>query len=130
MAKGGVTDVFVGAYQDIGAASKEFDALAQVVAARKVTLEAAILITRDKDGTVNVRQTVDRPGRRGAEWGAAVGFLVGLAAPPVLAATAIGAVAGGLGGKAVDKKLQAQMHDKIGENLPPGSAGIIAVFDE
>ena len=124
------TDVFVGGYRDIDAATKEFDELAGRVAEKELAIEAAILITRDEDGTVNVRQTADHRGRRGVEWGGAVGVLVGLAAPPLLATTAAGAVAGGLVGRFVDKRLEAGMHDTIGENLPPGTAGIIAVFDE
>ena len=72
-------------------------------------------------------QTADHRGRKGVEWGGGVGVLVGLAAPPLLAATAVGAVAGGLIGKFVDHRVETEMHDKIGENLPPGTAGIIAV---
>ena len=124
------TDVFVGGYQDIEAAAKEFDELAQGVAEKKVKIEAAILVTHAEDGTVTVQQTADDRGRKGVEWGGAVGILVGLAAPPLLAATAAGAVAGGLVGRFVDKRLETGMHDKIGENLPPGTAGIIAVFDD
>jgi hypothetical protein len=33
-------------------------------------------------------------------------------------------------GKFVDHRVKNEIHDKIGENLPPGSAGIIAVFDD
>ena len=33
-------------------------------------------------------------------------------------------------GKFVDHRVENEIHDKIGENLPPGSAGIIAVFDD
>jgi hypothetical protein len=33
-------------------------------------------------------------------------------------------------GKFVDRRVENEIHDKIGENLPPGSAGIIAVFDD
>ena len=33
-------------------------------------------------------------------------------------------------GKFVDHRVEQEIHDKIGENLPPGSAGIIAVFDD
>ena len=62
--------------------------------------------------------------------GGGVGFLVGLAAPPLLPVTAAGAVAGGLIGRFVDHRVQTRMHDKIGENLPPGSAGIIALFED
>jgi arylsulfatase A-like enzyme/uncharacterized membrane protein len=124
------TDVFVGAYPDIDAATKDFDVLAALVKDKKVRVEAAILITHAADGSVSVQQTSDHRGRMGVEWGGGVGFLVGLAAPPLLAATAAGAVAGGLIGKFVDHRVQTQMHDKIGENLPPGTAGIIALFED
>ena len=33
-------------------------------------------------------------------------------------------------GKFVDHRVENEIQDKIGENLPPGSAGIIAVFDD
>ncbi|MGE5273371.1 MAG: sulfatase-like hydrolase/transferase [Verrucomicrobiota bacterium] len=124
------TDVFVGGYPDVETAAREFDELAALVAEKKVKLEAAILITHDEDGTVGVRQTADHRGRKGVEWGGAVGVLVGLAAPPLLATTAAGAAAGGLVGKFVDRRVETEMHDKIGENLPPGTAGIIAVFED
>jgi len=58
------------------------------------------------------------------------GVLVGLAAPPLLAVSAAGAAAGGLVGKFVDKRLETEMHDKIGENLPAGTAAIVAAFDD
>ena len=125
-----VTDVLVGGYPDIDEAMKDFDALAKRVEDKQVELEAAILITHAEDGTVAVAQTADHRGRKGVEWGGGVGVLVGLAAPPLLAVTAAGAVAGGLVGKFVDKRLETEMHDKIGENLPPGTAGIIAAFDD
>ncbi|HEU6445857.1 MAG TPA: DUF1269 domain-containing protein, partial [Gaiellaceae bacterium] len=124
------TDVFVGGYTDVDAATSDFEALAALVRDKKVEIEAAILVTHDEDGTVHVQQTADHRGRKGVEWGGAVGLLVGLAAPPLLATTAVGAAAGGLVGKFADKRLETQMHDKIGENLPPGTAGIIAVFED
>ena len=45
--------VCVGGYKDLGAAAKEFDVLAQAVADKKVSIEAAILITHAEDGTVS-----------------------------------------------------------------------------
>ncbi|HTP20709.1 MAG TPA: arylsulfatase [Solirubrobacteraceae bacterium] len=124
------TDVLVAAYPDVDAATREFDALATAVEAKRVRIEGAILITHAADGSVNVRQTADHRGRKGVEWGGGVGFLVGLAAPPLLAATAAGAVAGGLIGRFVDHRVETEMHDKIGENLPPGTAGIITLFED
>ena len=125
-----LTDLFVGIYQDPDVAAQDFDALAEAAAGKAVRIEAAILVTHTADGEVQVRQTADRRGRKGVAWGGAVGVLVGLAAPPLLATTAAGAAAGGLVGKFVDKRVATEMHDKLGENLPAGSAAIIALFDD
>jgi arylsulfatase A-like enzyme/uncharacterized membrane protein len=124
------TDVLVAGYQDIDTANKDFESLAAQVKDGNVEIEGVILVTHAKDGTVSVQQTGDHLGRKGAGWGGGVGVAVGLFAPPLLASVAVGAVAGGVIGKFVDHRLQHEIHDKIGENLPPGSAGVIAVFDD
>lgn len=124
------TAVLVAAYSDVDTATSDFEALAAATADRTVSLEGAILVTHAEDGTVDVRQTADHRGRKGAGWGGGVGLAVGLLSPPLLASTAMGAAAGGLAGKFVDHRLETDLHDKIGENLPPGSAGIITVFDD
>ncbi|MGZ4304014.1 MAG: sulfatase-like hydrolase/transferase, partial [Solirubrobacteraceae bacterium] len=124
------TDVLVAGYQDVESATKDFESLVVAVKDKKVEIEGVILVTHDKGGNVSVRQTGDHLGRKGAGWGGGVGLAVGLFAPPLLAAIGVGAVAGGVVGKFVDHRLQHQIHDKIGESLPPGSAGIIAVFDD
>jgi hypothetical protein len=80
-----------------------------------------ILVTHDHEGNVSVRQTGDQMGRKGAGWGGGVGLAVGLFAPPLLASVAVGAVAGGLVGKFASHRLESEIHDKIGENLPPGT---------
>jgi len=125
------TDVLVAGYRGIGMATRDFDRLVARVKDGKVEIEGVILVTHDKHGNVSVRQTGDHLGRTGVKWGAGVGLAVGLFAPPMLVSTAVtGAVAGGLVGKFVDHRVATGIHDKIGENLPPGSAGIIAVFDD
>ncbi len=125
-----LTDVLVAGYEDIEAATKDFEALIARVRAKEVAVEGVILVTHDRVGNVTVRQTGDNLGRKGAGWGGGVGVAVGLFAPPLLASAAVGAVAGGVVGKFVDHRIQSEIHDKIGVNLPAGSAGIIAVFDD
>ena len=124
------TDVLVAGYQDIEEATKDFEALVAAVKQGAVSIEGVILVTHAQDGSVAVRQTGDDRGRKGTGWGGGVGLAVGLFAPPLLASVAVGAVAGGVIGKFVDHRVEQDIHDKIGENLPPGSAGIIAVFDD
>ena len=124
------TDVLVAGYQEIDEATRDFEALVALVKDKSVEIEGVILVTHAQDGSVAVRQTGDNLGRKGMGWGGGVGLAVGLFAPPLLASVAFGAVAGGVIGKFVDHRLESQIHDQIGENLPPGSAGIIAVFDD
>ncbi len=125
-----LSDVLVAGYRDIDAATTDFDNLVAQVKAKAVRIEAAILVTRDPAGNVVVQQTGDHMGRKGAGWGGSVGFLVGLAAPPLLAATVVGAAAGGLAGRFAKHRVESGIHDKIGENLPPGTAALIATYDE
>jgi len=125
-----VTDVLVAGYPDVDTAAKEFDALVAEVKAKKVTIEGAILISHDKDDNVIVQQTGDHLGRKGLGYGGAVGFLVGLAAPPLLAATVVGAAAGGIAARFAKHKVETGLHDKIGEALKPGTAAILAMFEE
>ena len=124
------TDVLVAGYQEIEEATRDFEALVALVKEKKLEIEGVILVTHARDGSVAVRQTGDNLGRKGMGWGGGVGLAVGLFAPPLLASVAVGAVAGGVIGKFVDHRVENDIHDKIGENLPPGSAGIIAVFDD
>jgi arylsulfatase len=84
---------------------------------------------KDAEGEVTVQETGDHLGRKGLKVGAGVGLVVGLFAPPLLAATAIGAAAGGVLGKLARKRVQAGIGDKMDDALPPGSAGIIAIYD-
>jgi arylsulfatase A-like enzyme/uncharacterized membrane protein len=123
------TEVLVAGYQDAETAGKEFDALVGRVKARQVRLEAVILVAHDVAGNVTVQKTGDHLGRTGAKWGGAVGFLVGLAAPPLLAATVVGAAGGGVLGRIADHKLETGLHDKLGAAMKPGTAVVIAMFD-
>src|SRR5512144_829200 len=60
--------------------------------------------------------------------GAGVGLVVGLFQPELLGAVAVGAGAGGLVGRFVEHRLTSGLGDKVGEALPPGSAGVVTVF--
>jgi arylsulfatase A-like enzyme/uncharacterized membrane protein len=125
-----LTDVLVAGYRRGDAATDDFDRLMRAVGDGQVRIEGAILVTRDDDGAVTVRQHGDHRGRTGLGWGAGAGLVVGLFSPPLLGSIVAGAAAGGLIGRFTDRRVESGVHDKIGENLPPGSAAIIAVFDD
>jgi arylsulfatase A-like enzyme/uncharacterized membrane protein len=124
------TNVLVAGYRDVDTAAADFEGLLTRAKNKEVAIDGAILVTHASDGTVNVEQTGDHLGRKGMGWGGGVGLAVGLFSPPLLASVAVGAAAGGVIGRFVEHRVGREMHDKIGENLPPGSAGVIVVLDE
>jgi arylsulfatase A-like enzyme/uncharacterized membrane protein len=124
------SDLVVAAYQSIDLAQRDFDGLMDLTKAKKVKIDGAILVSHDNDGNVTVADTGSHLGRKGAGWGGGVGVIVGLFAPALLPAVAVGAAGGAIVGKFVQHRLKTGIHDQIGENLPPGTAGIIVMFDD
>ena len=121
-------DVLVAGYQDIETARTDFDRLVGLVKAKMVKVEGVILVSHDADGDVTIADAGDHVGRKGLGWGAGVGLVVGLFAPPLLASVILGGAGGAVVGKFADHQLKSGIKNKIGQLLPPGSAGIIAVF--
>src|SRR5271166_2874205 len=120
-------DVLVGAYQSLGAAKRDFDAVTALVKAKQIRVEGVILVEHDEDGEVSVVSTGDHMGRHGLGWGAGVGLVVGLLQPELLAAVAVGGAGGGVAGKFADPRLKSELSETLGEALPRGSAGLIVV---
>src|SRR5947199_1107761 len=78
---------------------------------------------------VAVKETGDQLGRKGLKIGGGVGLAVGLFAPPLLAATVVGGAVGGVVGKFARHRVESGLEEKMGAALPPGSAGIVAIYD-
>jgi uncharacterized membrane protein len=122
-------DVVIAAYLIPDLAEKEFDALVKLVEGGQLEVEGVVLVTVDADGTVAVKETGDHLGRKGLEIGGGVGLVVGLFAPPLLAATVVGGAVGGVIGKFAKHRVESGLEEKMGAALPPGSAGIVAIYD-
>jgi uncharacterized membrane protein len=122
-------DVVIAAYLIPDLAKKDFDGLVKLVEDKQLEVEGVALVTVDTDGTVAVDETGDHLGRKGVKIGGGVGLVVGLLAPPLLAATVVGGAAGGLVGKFTKHKVESGLGEKLGAALPPGSAGIVAIYD-
>jgi len=122
-------DVLIAAYLFEDLAKQDFDAVLKLAEQKTITVEGVVLVQKDADGEVHVAETGDHLGRKGAKIGGGVGLVVGLFAPPLLAATAVGAAAGAVLGKFAKHRLQSGIAEKMDTALPPGSGGVIAVYD-
>jgi arylsulfatase len=121
-------DVVIAAYLVPDLAKNDFDALVKLVEAKELEVEAVALVTNDADGNIVVDETGDHLGRKGVKIGGGVGLVVGLLAPP-LASVVVGGAVGGLVGKLAKHKLDSGLGEQFGTALPPGTAGIVAIYD-
>ncbi len=122
-------DVLISVYLIPELAKQDFDAFVGLAGEGAITTDGVVLVTKDADGEVTVEETGDHLGKKGAVAGGGVGLVLGLFAPPLLAATAIGAGLGAVAGKFARKRLESGIGEKMDDALPPGSAGIIAIYE-
>src|SRR6266550_2176647 len=117
------TDVLIGGYMSKDAAQDDYEA----VLACGGYLHGAVVVAKDLKGELSVEQT-DHMVREGAEGLGAVGFAVGLFAPPLLAATAIGAAVGAGAGKLLHHRTASKLEEQAGATIPVGGAGLIVAY--
>jgi arylsulfatase len=117
------TDVLIGGYLSSEAAHEDYEA----VLGCGERLWGAVVVSKGLDGSVSLEQS-DHTVEEGAAGLAGVGFVVGLFAPPLLAATAIGAALGAVGGKALHKKIGSGVEKMAEDTIPIGGAGLIVAY--
>jgi uncharacterized membrane protein len=122
-------DVVIAAYLIPELAQQDFDGLVKLVGDKQLEVEGVALVTNDADGNVTVKETGDHLGRKGLKIGGGVGLVVGLLSPPLLASAIVGGAAGGLIGKFARHRVESGLEQKMGAALPPGSAGVVAIYD-
>ena len=111
-------------------ASRTSTRSSKLVEEKTISSDGVVLVTKDADGEVQVEETGDHLGRKGAKVGGGVGLVVGLFAPPLLAATAVGAAVGAAGrGSSRASGSAPGSARRWTTRCPPGSAGVIAIYD-
>ena len=116
-------DVLIGGYLSKEAATEDYES----VLGCGGYLHGAVVVTKDLEGNLEVQQT-DHMVREGAAGLGAVGFAVGLFAPPLLAATAVGAVIGAGAGKLLHHRTADKLEEQAGATIPIGGAGLIVAY--
>ncbi len=93
-------DVLIGVYLVPDLAQRDFDGLVKLIEAKSATINGVILVSKDAQGEIHLSDAGDPVGRR----------------PKVV-------------GKAVRLLMGKKIGDQLDEQLPPSSAGIVAVYD-
>ncbi len=117
-------DVLIGGYLSKDAAEEDYNAVRECGG----HLQGAVIVSKDLEGELSVEQT-DHMVREGAEGLGAIGFAVGLIAPPaLLATTAVGAAIGAGAGELLHHEVKEKLEQQAGETIPLGGAGLIVAY--
>ena len=123
-------DLYIAAYDDPNAAQADWDAIKELAQQKVITVDALVLVSRDMDGKIDVKDNFHTVGVA-AGLGAAGGLLIGLIFPPAfLASGVVGAGIGAGVGGLVSHASKKDIKEEVADSLPPGSSGIVALFDE
>jgi uncharacterized membrane protein len=119
--------LLVAAYDNEATAEQDFAAIKEM---DDLSVVAAVVLSRDEAGKVEVKEHGGGLIKRGTALGAVGGLVVGLFAPPLLLAGVVGAgIGAGVGAIAKhhdEKKVGVDVQDW----LPDGSSAIVAVVDD
>jgi len=121
--------LYVATYGDAESATEDYRSLK---AAEGADLEvvSSVVMHRDSDGKVSVDEHGSGHVAGGALIGGGAGLVLGLFAPPLLAATAIGAGVGAIAGKLAERHEEKRIGVDLEETLPKGSSAVVAVIDD
>ncbi len=123
MSKQETIDVLMAGYLSKNAALDDFNA----VKATDADLIGLVILDKDLEGNVSI-DVEDHAVRTGAKKLGGVGLVVGLFAPPLLAATAVGVVVGAGVGKVAHRKIEAGIKEGAQDAIPIGGAGLIVAY--
>ena len=117
------TDVLIAAYLDTEPAKLDYNAVSDA----GVKIEGAVCVSRDHAGELHVEET-DHLAKKGAEYLGGAGLVVGLFAPPLLAATAVGAAIGAGLGELAHHEVKSKLEQQAFDTIPFGGAALIVGY--
>ena len=123
MAREQTVNVLMAGYLSKQAADED----AASVQASKAELIGLVVVSKDLEGNVSVDEE-DHAVRKGALTFGGAGFVVGLFAPPLLAATVVGAAIGAGVGKVAHRKVKAGIEEQARDSIPIGGAGLMVAY--
>ena len=121
--------LYVASYADTDSAEADLKSLKDAQD-KDFAIVGAVVMTRDADGKVEVKEHGATPVSGGVLLGGAAGIAVGLFAPPLLLATAAGAAIGAGIGELVKRHEEKELGVDMEEYLAPGTSAVVVVADD
>jgi uncharacterized membrane protein len=120
-----MSDLIAITYGDVASGRGAFEELDRLQKMEVLTLEDAALAIKDQKGKVKVKQTLENAHSGSAAlWGGFWGLLIGLLFLAPIFWGLVGALLGGLMGKATDLGIDNKFIKEVGDSLDPGGSAL------
>jgi uncharacterized membrane protein len=121
--------LYAASYSDPDAAAADYKAIKAAQGAADIAIVGAVVIKSDKDGKIDVTEH-GSPALEGAMLGGVTGLVIGVFAPPLLLATAVGAALGGSIGELVKRHQEKKIGVEVEDFLPPNSSAVVVIAED
>src|SRR5437764_11893830 len=121
--------IIVAGFNDEGAADAALGLLQEAKDSGLVSIREAVVLRRDDQNQLHVRDATHRGAGKAAAVGGVLGAALGLIAGAVALPLAIGAASGAVIAKLRERHTRAEL-EQISDVLTPGTSAIVAVVEE
>ena len=118
------TGIAVVTFQDMEGAHKLLTMLHDLEKQHLVEIEDAVMIVKDEDGEIKVKETTDLTKAKGAAKGATLGLVIGLMLGGPIGGVLLGAAAGAMLSHKVDLGIPKGKIDLLTEEMTDGSSAL------
>ena len=118
------TGIAVVTFQDTEGAGKLLDMLKDLEKQKLIELDDAVVVVKDADGEIKVKETTDLTKAKGAAKGGTLGLVVGLMLGGPIGGVLLGAAAGALASRKVDLGIPKGKVDLLSEEMVDGSSAL------
>lgn len=130
MSSGDNLVLYAAVYGDDATAASDYATLKSAdEASDDFRIEGSVVVSKDSDGKISVKETGGGEIGRGSLIGLGVGAFVGLFAPPFLLASAIGAGIGAIVGKLTKNHDEKKFGVELDQYMDDDSSAILVVMD-
>lgn len=117
-------------FQDEEEAGRVLEALRAAGHERGISLDDSAVVVKAEDGTVQVKNEVDRGVKVGALGGGLLGLVAGFLLGGPIASLVVGAIGGALGGDLANLGIDQRFIGDVTESLQPGTSALFVMVRE
>lgn len=124
------SSIIIVTFDDVMGAGNALTILKKMRNERMFKLSDAVVVTKDIEGVVTVKETADVTGGKGAVAGGIAGLVIGTLVGGPIGGALLGAAAGGITAKAIDVGIPKETVDQVSRGLHIANSAILVQLKE